>query len=125
MKYVLILLLCFNVLADCPQKVTPIEKGEASQCTGYVFSPDAEKDAAKDRDDVQFYKELADKLTKRSILSDKENNILSQRLNLYINESNVLAKDKAQHDTTDNLLKFAYFAAGVLVTGIIASNIHR
>lgn len=125
MKYLLAFLLSFNALADCPQKVTPIEKGEVAICEGFLFSDQAEKEASKAKRDAEFHKSVNELLTRKADLQAKEINILERRLNLYVQQSDVLAKNLAQRDNTDSLYKMGYFIVGAVITGVIASNVNR
>lgn len=96
---------------DCTRPVTPIRTGERAVCDGYLFSPDAESEAYK-------AKQLAD-------LYKKENEILEKRLELYVRQSDVLAKQVARTENTESLYRLGYFALGVIITGVIASNVNR
>lgn len=118
-------LICNQVFADCPTNVQPIKKGDVATCDGFLFTKDAEKTAASDRDDAIYYKKLSDKLQEKSDLDDQQSKILNNRLKLYINESQSLAKSSAQKDNTETLYRFGYFVVGVLVTGVIAVNVRR
>lgn len=96
---------------ECSVKVQPIKEGQTAQCTGYLFSPEAESEAYK--------------ATQISKLQKEENEILNKRLDLYIKQSDVLAKDLSRKDNTENLYRFAYFGLGVVITGMIAANVGR
>ncbi len=101
---------CFNSYSDdCNSSVRPINKGEPAQCTGYLFSPSAESAAYK--------------ATRISELQKEENEILQKRLDLYIKQSEVLAKEIAKRDSTEDLKRLGMFVLGVVVTGYIASNL--
>lgn len=96
---------------ECSAKVQPIREGQAAQCSGYLFSPEAESEAYK--------------ATQISKLQKEENEILNKRLDLYIKQSDVLAKQLSRKDNTENLYRFAYFGLGVVITGMIAANVNR
>lgn len=96
---------------ECAKPVTPIEKGISSPCTGYLFSPAAESDAWKT-------KQLSE-------LQVQQNAILERRLNLYIQQSDVLAKQVASRDNTESFYRIAYFVVGAALTGYIAVNVNR
>lgn len=100
-----------TAFAECPKNVAPIKKGDSAVCDGYLFSPEAESEAYK-------AKELAE-------LRKAENEILSQRLELYMKQSDVLAKDVARRDNTESLYRVLYFALGAVLTGYIASNVSK
>lgn len=107
------LIASFPALADdnCSVNVSPIKKGDTAQCSGYLFSPQAESEAYK--------------ATQVEKLRKEENEILQKRLDLYIKQSDVLAAAAAKRDTTDGLVRFGYFTLGVLVTGLIAANVGK
>lgn len=124
-RYLLCFFLAFNCYADCPQKVSPINKGDVAQCDGFIFSDDAEKQAAQAVRDADFFKQVNDQLVRKSTAQQTENEILERRLNLYMQQSEVLAKDTARRDNTESLYRVLYFGLGVVMTGIIASNVSR
>ncbi len=93
----------------CSVPVQPIKKGMEATCDGYLFSPDAESSAYK--------------ATRISELQKEENEILQKRLDLYIKQSDVLAKELAKRDNTEDLYRIAYFVGGILITGYLATNL--
>lgn len=116
----LIILLPLQSLAlDCKQSVSLLNEGEKAPCTGYLFSPDAEKKASQAVDDVVYYKELADLYKKRSDLTNEELKVMDERLNLYIKSTNDLAKEVIRKDSEDFWKKTFYFTLGVVTTGLI------
>lgn len=106
-------LICSPVVhsEDCARNVQPIEKGQAAQCDGYLFSPGAEETAAK--------------AVETAKLREQENDILNRRLELYIKQSDVLATEVSRRRVTDDLYRGLYFVAGAIVAGYIAVNANR
>lgn len=96
---------------NCPKPVQPISEGQTANCSGYLFSPEAESKAYKAVELSDLYK--------------KENEILEKRLELYVRQSDVLAKQVARTENTESLYRLGYFALGVIITGVIASNVNR
>lgn len=111
------------VFADCPANVQLIKKGDIANCSGFLFSDQAEKLASDAKDDAAFYKELSDKLTVKVQLEQKESDLLQQRLTNYRDEAQSLAKELGGKQTTDGLYRMIYFFAGVAITGYIAHNV--
>lgn len=105
--------------------VAPIKKGDAAPCDGFYFNKDAEEQAEIARQDASFYKEYSGQLLQKTQLEENENEILQKRLNLYIQESATLAKEKANKDTTEDLIRIGYFSLGVFVTALIARNVRQ
>lgn len=104
--------LCFHNLAygtACAQNVQAIKEGQVANCEGYLFSPAAESEAYKATQLVDLYKD--------------QNQILEERLKLYINESTQLAKEKARKDTTEDLIRIGYFLGGILTTALVVRNV--
>lgn len=110
---VIIICSCFNTpLAhsdSCSRNVQPIEKGQIANCTGFLFSPDAE--------------EKAFKAVEISTLRAQENEILNRRLELYVKQSDALAREIARKQVTEDLYRGLYFVVGAVVTGFIAANV--
>lgn len=97
--------------SDCTKPVQPIKQGETAVCDGFLFSPSEEESAYKATQIVDLQKE--------------ENEILEKRLTLYMQESDALAKERAQKDNIEGLYRFAYFTLGVIVTGLVVRNVPR
>lgn len=115
MKLFLAILLFTQIaLADCPEDIQVISKGQVANCDGLLFSPEASKKADQAIQDSKYYKGLSDKLDERKTLADKENDILSKRLQLYVDQSQTLATQV----TDDKYQKLMYFGFGVLATGL-------
>jgi len=117
-----------SVWAKCPEDVQVINKGEIANCDGLLFSPEASKQVDETQEDAKYYKDLSDKLQVRRDYADKEINILDKRLHLYIQQSEILAKEVYRKEREDKWQKFLYFGLGVLATGIAvhgASELNR
>ncbi len=82
--------------AECVKPVQVIQEGEAAPCKGFLFSNEAEKRAADARDDVAYYEKLVPSLEKKIDLESKRTQILEKRLDLYIDQSERLAKQNAK-----------------------------
>lgn len=104
----------------CDKRVQPIKSGETAPCSGFLFSDEAEKDAARARDDAKYYKELSDKLIERNKVVDKESEILERRLQLYVTQSDMLAEKLTKEESKDFWQKALYFGLGAIITGGIA-----
>lgn len=107
-----------TVFAQCPKNVQPIKEGQTANCTGFLFSPETEKKANDAVEDAKYYKELTDRLIKRKELTDKEINILDKRLELYIKQSEITAKELNRKRNEDKWQKVIWFGLGVLATGL-------
>lgn len=107
----IILFNCNFSYADCPKNVQPIKQGQTANCDGFLFSPSSEESAYKDKELASLYK--------------SENEILQERLELYMKQSDVLANNVSDHDTKDSLIRLGYFSLGAILTGLIASRVGR
>ena len=117
----LAVLLIFNSPAFA--NVTPIKKGEVATTDGFLFDHQSESEAEQARTDADYYKRLSDKQAEKIALQDNESQILEKRLQLYITESNALAKDKALTESTERLYLLGAFALGVIATGLAVRNL--
>lgn len=111
MRTVIVFTLISNIAIACPNKVSPIKKGEVAKCDGFIFTNEAEKEAAEYRDDYKYYKSLYEKYKDRSIKQSESEQILEKRLKLYMDQSEKLAK----YSTDSDLQKAIYFGLGFLV----------
>lgn len=118
----LVLILVLNQTAfaadTCPDDVQVINKGQVANCSGLLFSPEASKQMDEAIADSKYFKEVNGKLIERKKLTDEEISILDQRLKLYMNESNVLAKELSSRNSESSFQRIIYFGLGVLATGV-------
>lgn len=103
---------------ECKESVQVIKEGDKAQCTGLLYSEEADKKAAKDYEDAKYYKELSNRLEERKTLTDKEISILDKRLQLYITQSEDLTKSLYQVEARSDWEKAMWFGFGVIATGL-------
>lgn len=104
--------------AQCPEDIQELQKGQVANCSGLLFSPDEAKRVIGTQNDVKYYKLLSEKLTLRADLTNKEISVLDKRLNIYIDQSYLLATQLHKKEKEDKWQKMIYFALGVFATGI-------
>ncbi len=116
-KYILIIVffLWSNISSvfgsECSKPVQAIQEGEKANCSGFLFDKKTE--------------EAAYKATRIVELQEKENQILEKRLELYVKQSEALAKELAKKKNTEEFVRVFYFIGGALITGIVARNVNR
>lgn len=119
LTFLLIYTLAFPSFAsDCRESITYISAGTPASCTGFLYSPDADAQAAVDHIDVKHYKLINKKLTDRHDLMLKQNEILDKRLKLYMDQSHVLSQELQRKDTVSTWKQVGWFLLGISVTGI-------
>jgi len=123
--FISILLVCNVSLANCPKPVTLLDEGTPAPCTGFLFSPEQEKLVYQATEDAKYYKLLSEKLTERQALQAEQITIMDQRLQLYMNQSNELAKELNNEKNDDFWHKTLYFGLGIVVTGLAVSAAKR
>jgi hypothetical protein len=101
----------YSSAKECDKPVTPIKEGQVAVCDGFIFSNNAESEAYK--------------AVRLNELREKENQILSERLQNYQRASDSMAKELGRRESNQMLYNSLYFALGAVVTGVIASNINR
>jgi hypothetical protein len=109
--------------ANCPEDIQVIEKGQVANCSGVLLSPEASKKADEAIEDSKYYKELSGALFKRRDLTNKEINILDQRLKLYQEQSERLAVQLSNKESSETWKNFGYLALGVIITGVAYKNL--
>lgn len=102
----------------CPQDIQEIQKGQVANCTGLLFSPEASKNVDEAIQDAKYYKDLTERLYQRQDLTNQEISTLDKRLNLYMDQSETLAKQLHKKEKEDKWQKIIYFGMGVFATGI-------
>ncbi len=122
---VIITMLPLQTLASCKQSVELIEKGSQAPCTGFLFSPEAEAKVAQDYSDLQYYKALNERLEERRKLTDKELFIIDKRLQLYIEQSEILSERLHKREKHSEWQKVIWFSLGVLATGLVVNGARR
>jgi hypothetical protein len=103
---------------ECNESAQEIKKGQISNCDGILLSPKAARQADEAMEDVVYYKKLNDKLYLRQSYIDKEVNLLDQRLQLYMTQSQILAEEVYKKENQDKWQKVVYFSLGILASGI-------
>lgn len=121
MKYVLTFCIFFNSFAfaaDCRDAVQLIEEGQKAQCTGFLFSPDAEKQASQDSDDLKYYKEINLKLLERKELVEQDYTIMENRMLMYQDQSIIFAERLTKIENNDKWNNVIWFGLGILATSL-------
>jgi hypothetical protein len=108
----------FAMASDCQESVTLLDKGTPAPCTGFLFSPDAEAQAASDARDAKYYKLINEKLELRHDLMLEQNEILDKRLKLYMDQSHTLATELHKKESRSTWEKVGWFVLGIGVTGL-------
>ena len=111
----------FAMASDCRESVVLIEKGTAAQCTGFLFSPEAEAQAASDSRDAKYYKLINEQLVNRQKLMQDQTDILDKRLKLYMDQSHELSKELNKRDRYDTWENIMWFSLGIIATGLAVS----
>jgi hypothetical protein len=119
-KLAISLILTFTSVswADCPEDIQVVTKGQIVNCDGILLSPIASKKADEAIQDSKYYKALSDKLIERQDYTTKEMNILDKRLQLYVEQSQILSKELVYKENQDKWQKFVWFGLGVAVSGL-------
>lgn len=100
----------------CDKDVTYLEKGTATPCEGYLFSPNKEKEV---RYQVESYKYVEQFANKQGEII----NIMDERLTNLQEHNKMLSEELNRKDKAKFWQSTFYFTLGVLVTGAIAKNV--
>lgn len=110
---------------ECVRNVQPIKEGQVANCSGFLFSDEAERTASKARDDAEYYRALSDLYLKKSDLQSEQSKILEERLKLYMDQSDRLIKERNSVQSTEKWLLLGAFALGVVATGFVVKNVRQ
>lgn len=113
---ILILILLTNTSFADAGPVVPLTNGQPAPYTGYLFTPEAEQKARLANDELKYYKDVNDTLTKINSYNKQQVDLLQQKSDLYRTELD-------KKDKTSYLENVGFFALGVLVTGVLASSL--
>ena len=119
MKYIILILLSFNIaFADeCPKEVMALKKGEPAPCSGVLFSP--AKESAIFRD-ITLYKKEIDLLNQKVTLLEKDQDFYQRRLDNMMQLNDSISKELARREQNSFFNNSLYFGTGALLTGLIA-----
>lgn len=106
---ILLIVISFNTYAE----VTTIKAGQAAPYSGVLFSKDAELKLREMREEYQIEKKKTELLTKINDMSQKEIDILMQRVDNYRGQV-------IQNKKSTDLERALYFVAGALITGFVS-----
>lgn len=95
---------------DCSKPVQYLTEGKPAPCTGYLFSPEKEKEVRQKVEDHSRLLELAKK-------QDELITIQDLRLAKQIEINDNLRKQNQHMENTTMTEKLLWFGAGVLLTG--------
>jgi hypothetical protein len=109
------MLLIFNTALAC-DPVKFVEKGAAAPCTGYLFTPEKEKEVRMQVIDLQYEKELSLSKDRQIELYKKENAILTERYQIWSVEAKALSSDLSKERNSTFWRNTLYFALGMLIT---------
>ncbi len=100
------LLIAPNVtFAQCDKPVTHVKEGEIVPCTGYLFTPEKEKEIYHKLEDAKILKEIDE-------LQERRNAEMQKTLNEYIDYSRQLEKRQQRSEW----VKVGYFVSGVVLS---------
>ena len=116
-----VLLFTQVTFAECPESVQLIEKNQLANCTGFLYSPEADEKANDIYDEWEYLKTVSNGLKEKNDIYTEQNKILEQRLDLYIKQSNEFAKQLTKKENNSGWQKALYFTLGILATGAAVS----
>jgi len=132
MRQILLIFIAITIsqtsFGKCPEDIQVLNKGQVANCDGLLFSKKASEDVDETQDDLVYYKTLSQKLEERKNLTDKELSVLDKRLQIYMEQSQILAEQVYNKERESKWQKFIYFGLGVFATGIAvygASHLNR
>lgn len=94
-------------------EVTTLKKGDIAPYGGVLFSKDAELKLREMREEYQVEKKKTELLSKINDMSQKEIDVLTQRVDNYRGQV-------MQNKKSTDLEKVVYFLAGALITGFVS-----
>jgi hypothetical protein len=115
-----IVLISSTATAACQKPVTYLTEGSNAPCSGYLFTPEAEKANYQKLEDLKILKET-DKLQEQRFKETQTS------LNEYIKYSRDLEKVNRRQQVTNDLTKVLYFITGIGVSYLmfkVANNEH-
>ncbi|PCI45898.1 MAG: hypothetical protein COB41_00480 [Proteobacteria bacterium] len=118
LSFILCIFLSVPAFGKCDKPVSYLSKGSTVSCTGYLFSPEKELEVRLKVEKYNFLEEYSK--TQQDI-----NEILSKRLTDSQEYNQYLSKRLKEERGSKFWRTTLYFGLGVLVTGLIASNVGK
>lgn len=106
---ILLIVFSLNTFAE----VITVKAGQVAPFSGVLFSRDAELKLREMREEYQVEKKKTELLTKINEMSQKEIDILTQRVDNYRGQV-------VQNKRSSDLERAVYFLAGALITGFVS-----
>jgi hypothetical protein len=124
MKYLILISFIFSSLTAYADDVKYVKQGDIVPYTGYLFSPDKEREVRLMDQDYKFTKDLNLTLTNMNKLYEENTKILEARITNKDNQIDNLNNELSKK--SDGLLgKVGMFILGALVTTGIAYGVSR
>lgn len=101
--------ICLLFSVQSAAQVVELKKGEIAQFSGVLFDYRSAEEATRSDKLLPLYKDLTSDL-------EKKNEILSERVNLWMDKSNELAKDAVRAESSSRWTGVLWFGLGVLAT---------
>lgn len=108
-----LLLIAFLISINSYSQVSTVKKGETVPYDGVLFSKDKELKLREMKEECSIDKKKVELFTKMNELTQKEVDVLTQRVDNY-------RKEVRENRKTSDLEKAIYFFAGALLTGAIS-----
>ncbi len=124
MKYIVIMLL-FSSVSQATDSVVYLPKDQKAPYDGYLFTPDMEKEVRLNTINLKYSEELNASLVKINAIHKDNLQILDQRVKLYQDQSDSLAKSLESSRSTSFFEKTLYFGLGAIITGGIAYGVTK
>ncbi len=109
----------------CFADVVAINQGQVAPFKGYLFSSDKELEARSAMLDNVILKDMTARQEKVIQLYKADEGIFDQRIENYIKQNDILAKENEQLRSMNNWERFGWFALGVVATGLSAWGMSR
>lgn len=113
--YLLTFLLISSTSIAC-DPVKYLEKGSPAPCTGYLFTPEKEKEVRLKVVELEYEKELNISKSKQIELYKQELQFSDERLKLWNTEALSLNKELVKRQNNDFLKSALFFLLGAAVT---------
>jgi len=117
MKNLLIItmLLIFNGSFAC-DPVKFVEKGNPAPCSGYLFTPEKEREIRLQLVELEFEKQLVISKDRQIELHKQENKLITERYDLWRVEAKELSSDLSKERNNNFWRNTLYFALGMIIT---------
>jgi hypothetical protein len=121
------ILTCSLILVPLPTRaeVKYVEKGTLAPYTGYLFSPEDEKNARLMAKEMEYFRDLSESMGKLIESDEKVIKVQNERIELYNTQIVNMSKRISETESDNFWRNTLFFVLGAVLTGAITFGVNQ